>query len=623
MLDIFNSSPPDGQPDIFHADALPIGTLLGEFEILGLLGVGGFGMVYNAYDRALRRGVAIKEYLPSSLASRSNGLAVSARSSADQQTLASGLSSFVAEARLLAQFDHPSLVKVYRFWEANNTAYMVMPLYRGLTFRQARSQMQAPPSEAWMRTVLWSILGALKYMHEHKTVHRDISPDNIFLQDKGPPVLLDLGAARRAIADSNHKHTAILKVNYAPIEQYAESPDMRQGPWTDLYSLAAVVHGCLCNAPPLPATFRVVRDRMPPFASVAHTVKSLFGQHYSREFVQTIAHALAIQPEARPQSVQAFIDEMRLSVPEGIQTFSWREGLSTSRVTMPVVDPDAKTVLHETVLPAAADDYDLPASEAMPLSHMSAYGALDQESTFLATQLVLDSEPESVDADESEVGTTAKNDVRPVQASPRPFKYAIAGLVLVAVLAFWVWGRPSKVVPIATEQSQPAKLPTVAVASVANPAAVSPGSVVTTAPVVDSPVVPMASPAQPEKNVLLNEATTRRSALPTQPRLSGRAARLAHSGREKVYADAGIAPRVNDKSGELVSDHDEVAQLPPEPRKPVSAARPGPAEICANRNFVARPMCIFRECEKPEFSHQAFCEDARRRWKDGNQSSNP
>ena len=248
MLDIFNSSPPDGQPDIFHADALPIGTLLGEFEILGLLGVGGFGMVYNAYDRALRRGVAIKEYLPSSLASRSNGLAVSARSSSDQQTLASGLSSFVAEARLLAQFDHPSLVKVYRFWEANNTAHMVMPLYRGLTFRQARAQMQAPPSEAWMRTVLWSILGALKYMHEHKTVHRDISPDNIFLQDKGPPVLLDLGAARRAIADSNHKHTAILKVNYAPIEQYAESPDMRQGPWTDLYSLAAVVHGCLCNA---------------------------------------------------------------------------------------------------------------------------------------------------------------------------------------------------------------------------------------------------------------------------------------------------------------------------------------------------------------------------------------
>lgn len=626
MLDIFNSSPPDGQSDIFHADALPIGTLLGEFEILGLLGVGGFGMVYNAYDRALRRGVAIKEYLPSSLASRSNGLAVSARSAADQQTLASGLSSFVAEARLLAQFDHPSLVKVYRFWEANNTAYMVMPLYRGLTFRQARAQMQAPPSEAWMRSVLWSILGALKYMHEHKTVHRDISPDNIFLQDKGPPVLLDLGAARRAIADSNHKHTAILKVNYAPIEQYAESPDMRQGPWTDLYSLAAVVHGCLCNAPPLPATFRVVRDRMPPFASVAHTVKSLFGQHYSREFVQTIAHALAIQPEARPQSVQAFMDEMHLTVPEGIQTFSWREGLSTSRAPVPVVDPNAKTVLHETLAPVAADEYELPASEAMPLSHMSAYGELDQESAFLATQLVLDSEPELENKDAREGVATGKNAVRTAQPPVKTFKFAaagIAGLVLAAGLAAWFWGGPSKVVPIATEQSAPAQLPAVAVTSGASPDAGGPGAVVTTAPIVASSAVPIDLTVQAKKEAPLNDAGPRLSATPILKKSPQGVTRPAPAARARASPDAPVVSGPNDKSGETLSNREDVAQLQPEPSKPAPAARPGPAEICASRNFVVRPMCIFRECQKPEFARNAFCEDARRRWKDENPSNSP
>ena len=201
------------EPLLAHADALPVGTKLGEFEVLSLLGVGGFGMVYRAYDHSLHRTVAIKEYMPSAMAGRSQGLTMATRSSTDQQTLITGLRSFVSEARLLAQFDHPSLVKVYRFWEANNTAYMSMPLYRGVTLRQARLLLQRPPSEEWLRIVLWAILGALKYLHENNIVHRDVSPDNIFLQELGPPVLLDLGAARRTITETSHRHTAILKVN--------------------------------------------------------------------------------------------------------------------------------------------------------------------------------------------------------------------------------------------------------------------------------------------------------------------------------------------------------------------------------------------------------------------------
>ena len=354
MNDSLKPPQPYAEPPVAHTDALPVGARLSEFEILSLLGVGGFGMVYRAYDHSLHRTVAIKEYMPSALAGRSSGQTVSTRSTNDQPSLVTGLRSFVNEARLLAQFEHPSLVKVYRFWEANNTAYMVMPLYSGMTFRQVRAALQKPPPEAWLRTVLWSILGALKYLHENNIVHRDVSPDNIFLQDVGPPVLLDLGAARRAVTDSTHKHTAILKVNYAPIEQYAGADGMQQGPWTDLYSVAAVVHGCLCNEAPLPATFRVLRDGMPTVESITQTVQTHFGQSYSREFVGAVSHALAIQPQDRPQSVQAFCDEMALVTPANVQNFVWRESLGVlqprgqpggaSHVTQPGPTPDMSWV---------------------------------------------------------------------------------------------------------------------------------------------------------------------------------------------------------------------------------------------------------------------------------------
>ena len=318
---------------VVHVDALPYGTMLAEFEILDLVGVGGFGMVYRAYDHSLQRTVAIKEYLPVSLVGRSSGAAVSVRSAVDQTSFSQGLKSFVAEAHLLARFDHPSLVKVYRFWEANNTAYMVMPLYQGVTLKQARSEMSAPPPEAWLRKVLWSVLEALSVLHEHNTLHRDVAPDNVFLQDNGSAVLLDLGSARRAVFDSSHRHTAVLKVSYAPIEQYADAVDLRQGPWTDLYALAELVHGCLCNEQPLPATFRVVRDRMPSMASVAKTVEEHFGQSYSACFVAAIDHALAIQPGDRPQSVAAFVHEMRLKSPGDLSRFDWRADLGQARST--------------------------------------------------------------------------------------------------------------------------------------------------------------------------------------------------------------------------------------------------------------------------------------------------
>ena len=121
------------------------GHRLHEFELRGVIGVGGFGIVYRAFDHSLEREVAIKEYMPSALAGRSGKHQVSLLSASHSETFALGLSSFVNEARLLARFDHPSLVKVHRFWEDNGTAYMVMPLYRGITLRSLRQQLRRLP----------------------------------------------------------------------------------------------------------------------------------------------------------------------------------------------------------------------------------------------------------------------------------------------------------------------------------------------------------------------------------------------------------------------------------------------------------------------------------------------
>ncbi len=132
-----------GSLDQVALNALPIGTKLREFEVTSLIGVGGFGIVYLAHDHSLGRYVALKEYMPSSLAYRPDGKAVSVRSTRDADTFAAGLRSFINEARLLAQFDHPSLVKVHHFWEESGTAFMVMPFYEGQTLKQALRDMTA------------------------------------------------------------------------------------------------------------------------------------------------------------------------------------------------------------------------------------------------------------------------------------------------------------------------------------------------------------------------------------------------------------------------------------------------------------------------------------------------
>ncbi len=289
------------RPAAEHGNALPVGTYLNEFEITGVLGEGGFGIVYLAQDHSLQRRVALKEYMPSALAARTGDTTVAVKSERHRETFELGLKSFVNEARLLAQFDHPSLVKVYRFWEDNGTAYMVMPFYEGITLKDKLREMGEAPDEAWLMGLLAPLTQALQVIHAQQCYHRDIAPDNIILlAGSGRPLLLDFGAARRVIGDMTQALTVILKPGYAPLEQYAEVPGMKQGPWTDVYALAAVVYYAILRKTPPPAVGRMVDDTYVPLAQAA-------AGRYSDSFLLAVDQALRVRPEQRPQS----IDELR------------------------------------------------------------------------------------------------------------------------------------------------------------------------------------------------------------------------------------------------------------------------------------------------------------------------
>lgn len=277
-------------------NVLPQGTRLGEFEVVNLIGEGGFGIVYLAYDHSLERHVALKEYMPSGLATRTTTMAVTVKSQHNAGTFTAGLKSFINEARLLAQFDSPSLVKVHRFWEANGTAYMVMPFYQGITLKQALKERRIQPTEHWIRLLLADLFDAIETIHRAQCFHRDIAPDNILLLEDGRPLLLDFGAARRVIGDLTQCLTVILKPGFAPIEQYADIAGLRQGAWTDIYALAAVVYYLIGGKAPPPAVARIVHDEMVPARQIGKG-------RYSDSFLAVIDKALAVKPEHRYQSI--------------------------------------------------------------------------------------------------------------------------------------------------------------------------------------------------------------------------------------------------------------------------------------------------------------------------------
>jgi serine/threonine protein kinase len=282
-------------------NCLPIGARLSDFEITGVLGEGGFGIVYIAYDHSLHRTVAIKEYMPGVLAMRGADHGVSLRAERHHETFKLGLKSFINEARFLAQFDHPSLVKVYRFWEHNRTAYTAMQYYQGRTVKDIVNNSPELVNEVWCRKILRQLLSALETLYTMQILHRDISPDNIIVQENGDAVLLDFGSARQIIGDMTRGLTVILKPGYAPVEQYAGDASLEQGPFTDIYALAAVMYFAIVKQAPPSSIARMIKDPVTPLHIQAPA-------GYNASFLTAIDKGLAVLSHDRPQTIDEFRD---------------------------------------------------------------------------------------------------------------------------------------------------------------------------------------------------------------------------------------------------------------------------------------------------------------------------
>jgi len=316
-------------------DILPPGARVGEFEIQRWVGAGGFGIVYLAYDHSLMRSVAVKEYLPASLAQRAGDNTIAVRSEQDRNTFEAGLHSFINEARLLAQFDHPALIRVFRFWEENQTAYMATPFYEGETLRTLVRREPEIINESWIRALLSPLLNALETLHRGNVFYRDISPDNIVIQKNGAPVLVDFGAARFIADDRGGKVAAIVKPGYAPVEQYSEELASRQGPWSDVYAVCAMLHYMITGKAPPAAATRAISDNYVPL----HRRRELMG--YTRDFLRAIDFGLTVHAEDRPQSIA----ELR-------ELLNWRPEMYAT--TAAAASPPGATVAPEAPFPRGA-----------------------------------------------------------------------------------------------------------------------------------------------------------------------------------------------------------------------------------------------------------------------------
>jgi non-specific serine/threonine protein kinase len=290
------------------ANCLASGVQVGEYRLQGVVGEGGFGIVYRARDLSLDRIVAVKEYMPSTLAGRMSSNQIHVRSQ-HKGAFDAGLRSFINEARLLAKFSHPALVHVYRFFEDNGTAYMVMRYYEGQTFRAFLAEQDNSMNERWLSAMLSPIFDVLEMLHAADCFHRDIAPDNVFLQASGMPVLLDFGAARRIIGDMTQALTMVLKPGFAPIEQYADDGGMPQGAWTDIYQLGAMLYLAITGKVPTTSVARMISDPIRVLTPTEYP-------GYSAQFLQGVHRALAVKPLDRPQSIA------ELKALLGIRTFT-------------------------------------------------------------------------------------------------------------------------------------------------------------------------------------------------------------------------------------------------------------------------------------------------------------
>lgn len=274
------------------------GVILKErYKIEEVIGAGGFGITYRAWDPLLQSYVAIKEYYPSGIATRSaDSSKVCVPVGQEQREYHRGRIRFLKEAQDVARFQsEPNIVSIYDYLEENDTAYMVMEYLHGCTLKQYIREHGGRLDTDHILHICLSVLDALAVVHKAGMIHRDISPENIFICENLTVKLIDFGAAKQVYLDGEQTMSVVLKPGYAPPEQYAKKD--KQGPWTDIYALGATLYFAATGEKPEESFGRVLEDTIKPVCEVNPEIP--------RAMSQVIMRAMSVKIEDRYQTVEA------------------------------------------------------------------------------------------------------------------------------------------------------------------------------------------------------------------------------------------------------------------------------------------------------------------------------
>ena len=311
ILDNIHYTPPPAGADEYECDIapkeLPNGHMLHGYRILRTLGAGGFGVTYLAEEKSLERRVVLKENFPDSLCHRESGtlnvvLSVPERGA---ETFQWAHNNFMREARLLAALDHPYIAKVYSFFEAHKTSYYVTEFIEGKSFADVAADYahkQFPLSQDALLGVMVRVLDALDHLHERELLHRDIKPDNILINRKGLPILIDFGAAREEYGDSDS--SVVESQGFSPIEQ--SKPDGNMGPWTDLYAFGATLYYVLTGSCLPESRQRELYDTADKLAELPELAKL-----YDARLLKSIDRSIQPAIEDRYRSAAEWIADLR------------------------------------------------------------------------------------------------------------------------------------------------------------------------------------------------------------------------------------------------------------------------------------------------------------------------
>ena len=320
---VSGATPP---PEVDYV-SLKAGQMIGRYEIVSVLGQGGFGITYRARDVQLGREVAIKEYLPSALAVRQDGSTVLPRTTKMADDFGWGRDRFVTEGRTLASLHRvPAIVQVFDFLEANGTAYIVMELLSGATLEERISTGgRLKPEE--VDRILWPLLDGLEQVHAAGFLHRDIKPANILLDAAGNPTLIDFGASRAAMVGRTAAMTAIFTPGYAAAEQMTSA---KQGPWTDIYGLAATIYHAIAGKAPPNAFDRMLDDGYEPLGKLAP-------QGFSPGVLAGVDAGLTVAARDRPQSIAGWRPILGMTAapePNATMVMGKRDAAPAARVSV-------------------------------------------------------------------------------------------------------------------------------------------------------------------------------------------------------------------------------------------------------------------------------------------------